>query len=152
MSLMQALTWWWFNMGFGNYGFGTTPFGNDEGGGGENTVPIAYAGSSSAIVLPTNSIKLDSSYTDDGAVTVQWVKISGDPGTLFDDDTIIQPTITFTTAGTYIFQVTVTDGEALFDTDQVTIVVYNLEDIPVNTGKKDRFVRDNIMLYKNGIF
>lgn len=90
-----------------------------------NIPPTANAGSNQAITLPTNSVNLLGSGSDpDGTITgYLWTKISG-PATF----NIVSPTSAGTVvnnlvAGTYVFQLRVTDNQGAQATNTVQIVV-----------------------------
>ncbi|MFL6617364.1 MAG: LamG-like jellyroll fold domain-containing protein [Povalibacter sp.] len=91
-----------------------------------NTAPIADAGADQTIVLPTNSVQLFGSAQDDGlptgTLTAHWTRTSG-PGTAtFANSNAMQTRVTFSTAGVYVLQLTVSDGE-LSDSDSIRITV-----------------------------
>jgi len=95
----------------------------------ENASPDVDAGVNQQIVLPTNTVQLDGTVSDDGmpdppgAVTTLWEQISG-PGTVsFGDDSAVDTSATFSTAGTYELRLTADDSE-LTGSDSVIITVY----------------------------
>lgn len=92
-----------------------------------NTPPVVNAGPDQTIAL-TALASLQGTATDDGLPippgTMQktWSKMSG-PGTVtFGSATTLNSTASFSTAGTYVLQLAVSDG-VLTTTDTVTIVV-----------------------------
>lgn len=105
-----------------------------------NASPVAIiAGGAQSIQLPTNTVSLDGSgSTDDVAVTAYlWIQVSG-PSTA----TIATPTASTTNMdnlieGVYFFQLQVSDGEGLTDTDQVqvTVLAANPPDPPIIGGR-----------------
>lgn len=95
---------------------------------GTNLSPNANAGSDQIITIPTASVSVSASASSDPDGTIAsyaWTKISG-PATF----NIVSPTSATTTintlvAGTYVFQVEVTDNEGATDTDTITVIVLN---------------------------
>lgn len=90
-----------------------------------NVPPTANAGSNQTITLPTNSVTLVGSGSDpDGSIaSYAWTKISG-PATF----TIVSPTssttnVTGLVAGTYVFQLTVTDNQGATGSSTVQVLV-----------------------------
>lgn len=90
-----------------------------------NVPPTANAGADKAITLPVNSVTLNGSGTDtDGTINAyQWTKTAG-PATF----SIVTPTAASTSvanlvAGTYTFQLQVTDNSAATAVDSVNVVV-----------------------------
>lgn len=93
-----------------------------------NQAPAVNAGTDQSIRLPTNSVNLDGTVTDDGlpdppaAVTLTWSCIAG-PGTVtFGNAHAADTTATFSVAGTYTLQLHAYDG-ALSDADTCVITV-----------------------------
>jgi hypothetical protein len=92
-----------------------------------NKAPVVNAGPDLALTLPA-SATLNGTATDDGlpnppgAVTTTWSKVSG-PGTVtFANPSAKVTTATFSTAGTYVLQLTGSDGAlSASDTAQVTV-------------------------------
>ncbi len=87
-------------------------------------LPTADAGTDKTIQLPVNMVTLPGSGTDtDGSiVSYNWTKVSGPSATLTNAGTS-ELTATNLLAGTYIFQLTVTDNDGNTATDQVQVVV-----------------------------
>ena len=89
-----------------------------------NKAPVVNAGPDRQVGL-SSTTRLDATVTDDGlpfgTLTTHWSQSSG-PGTvIFQDATSVDTDITLPTAGTYIFQLTATDGTlTASDTVQVT--------------------------------
>lgn len=91
-----------------------------------NLPPVADAGTDQGITLPTSSVTLNGSASDDpdGTITTYlWTKTSG-PATY----NIVSPSSATTTAntlvaGTYVFTLTVTDNLGAQHADNVTITV-----------------------------
>lgn len=98
-----------------------------------NTNPIAGTGANQTITLPTNSVTVNgSSSTDpDGSiVSYLWTKISGPASSTITSPTSAITTITGLTAGTYVFQLTVTDNLGATGSKSTTIIVNSA--LPVN--------------------
>ena len=89
-----------------------------------NQAPIAHAGSNISITLPTNNVTLIGSGTDpDGTITgYSWSKISGPAATITSAGSA-STTVTGLVAGTYQFQLAVTDNSGATGTDIVTVTV-----------------------------
>jgi endonuclease/exonuclease/phosphatase family metal-dependent hydrolase/PKD repeat protein len=92
-----------------------------------NQPPVANAGADRTITLPS-STALSGTATDDGlpnppaATTKSWTKVSG-PGTVtFSSPSSLSTNASFSTAGTYVLRLSVSDS-ALSDTDDVTVTV-----------------------------
>jgi hypothetical protein len=88
-----------------------------------NSAPVVDAGPDQTITLPA-SATLDGTVTDDGlpggGVAVSWEMMSG-PGTVtFADDSAVDTTASFSTAGVYVLRLTADDGQ-LTGNDEVTI-------------------------------
>ncbi|WP_222933108.1 PKD domain-containing protein [Fulvivirga aurantia] len=86
--------------------------------------PTANAGADQQITLPTNSITINGSGSDlGGSITsYSWIKISGPTATLTNAST---PNITASNlvAGTYVFELTVTDNDGNTASDQMSLIV-----------------------------
>jgi predicted peptidase len=89
-----------------------------------NTAPIAIAGSNKTITLPTNYYTFTGSGSDaDGdTLTFSWLKTAGPSTSLSGVDTA-QLSATNLLAGTYTFQLTVTDPSGDTSSDSVNLVV-----------------------------
>jgi PKD repeat protein len=93
----------------------------------ENTAPVVNAGPNQTIQLPTNTVTLNGTATDDGlppgsTLTVNWSKVSG-PGTVtFGDATQAVTTATFSEAGVYVLRLSANDTR-LTTTSDATITV-----------------------------
>ena len=89
-----------------------------------NSVPVANAGQDKSITLPVNSVVLDGTGTDsDGSIaSYSWIKLTGSSVTLTNQNT---PSLTVSSlvAGSYSFQLTVTDNNGAPSTDVVNVTV-----------------------------
>jgi RHS repeat-associated protein len=91
-----------------------------------NQAPVVDAGPSQTITLPTNTVSLDGTATDDGlpnnTLTITWSKLSG-PGTVtFSSPNTANTQATFSIFGTYVLQLTANDSQ-LSTSSNVTITV-----------------------------
>ncbi len=98
-----------------------------------NQPPVANAGSTQTITLPTTTISLDGSASSDPDGTISaysWVKTSGPAGGTITSAGSAKTTVTGLTQGTYVFTLTVTDNSGATATATVTIVVNAGANIP----------------------
>jgi gliding motility-associated-like protein len=90
-----------------------------------NVIPVANAGLDQNITLPTNSITINGAGTDaDGSITrFLWTKVSGGNATLSN---INFPNLIVSglSVGTYVFRLTVTDNDAVTNSDDVQVTVH----------------------------
>ena len=91
-----------------------------------NQAPVVNAGVDQTITLPINQVPLAGTATDDGlpsaALTTLWNMVSG-PGTVtFGSATVLSTTATFSAQGSYVLQLTASDG-ALSAADTLTVTV-----------------------------
>ncbi len=93
-----------------------------------NQPPIVDAGPDQAITLPTSTVTLDGTVTDDGLpdppalVTTTWSQVSGPASVTFGDETAVDTAATFSASGTYVLRLTADDG-ALSAFDDVSVAV-----------------------------
>jgi RHS repeat-associated protein len=93
----------------------------------QNQAPVVSAGPNQSIALPTNTVTLQGTVTDDGlpagaTVTQQWSEVSGPAPVTFSAPTSTTTQATFTTAGTYDLRLTASDTQLTGSAD-VTITV-----------------------------
>lgn len=92
-----------------------------------NLPPVVNAGPNQTITLPTNSVTLNGTVTDDGlpvggTLTQFWAAVSA-PGTVtFGNSLAASTTATFSSAGVYVLRLTASDSE-LSSSSDVTITV-----------------------------
>lgn len=93
-----------------------------------NTPPVVSAGTGQLVSLHSMPVNLDGAITDDGlpnppgATTSMWSKVSGPGDVTFDNASDADTTASFSTNGTYVLALTVSDGfHVVLNT--VTIVV-----------------------------
>lgn len=89
-----------------------------------NAAPVANAGPDHNLTLPTNSLNIDGSASDnDGTiVSYTWTKVSG-PSATITNSTSPLVSIGDLIEGTYIFRLTVVDDDGASSTDDVRVVV-----------------------------
>jgi hypothetical protein len=98
--------------------------------------PVVDAGPNDTIELPTNTYNLNGTVTvPSGPLpAITWVLSSGPGSVSFDDNTIEDPVVTFSSDGEYILMLTAVNG-SFTDSDTVTITVYPDNTPPtVNAG------------------
>ncbi len=104
-----------------------------------NRPPIVDAGGDQSITLPTNSVSLNGTASDDGlpqgsVLQLAWSVVSGPGPVVFSDPTKAISTATFTTPGDYVLKLTASDGQlSASDTLKVTVVPNN-QPPTVNAG------------------
>ena len=93
----------------------------------ENTVPVAAAGNDLSITLPVSTASLDGSASHDPDGTISsylWKQVSGPVTAKLSTAQQVQTNISgLTTAGTYVFSLTITDDAGATSQDQISIVV-----------------------------
>ena len=97
--------------------------------GSANLAPVVNAGADKSITLPTSTVSLTATATDDGipnppaALTYAWTKVNG-PGTVtFNSPSALSTSVSFTQTGVYVLRLTVSDS-ALSSSDDV-VVTFN---------------------------
>ena len=87
--------------------------------------PVANAGSDQAITLPTSSVTLTGAGAETGGTikSYAWSQISGPSTATIASPSQAQTTVSALLAGTYVFQLKVTDANGAAATDQVNVVV-----------------------------
>ena len=97
-----------------------------------NIAPVANAGVSQTITLPTNSVALSGSGSDaDGTVvSYRWTKISGPSGATISSPNTPATNVTGLVQGVYLFQLMVTDNAGATGSNLVQINVNPAPNIP----------------------
>ncbi len=94
-----------------------------------NKVPTANAGADKTITLPTNTVTIGGTATDDKSIaSYLWTRISGGAGTIASTTTATTA-INGLAAGVHVFQQRATDGDGAIATDQVTVTVLPAPDV-----------------------
>lgn len=107
-----------------------------------NTPPVSNAGPNQTITLPTSSVTMAGSGTDNiGISSYLWSKVGGPNTFTITTPSSATTTITgLTTAGTYTFRLTVTDGSGLTNADDMTVTVSSGNQPPVaNAGANQTY-------------
>lgn len=104
-----------------------------------NRPPIVDAGGDQSITLPTNSVSLNGTATDDGlpqgsVLQLLWSVVSGPGPVVFSDPTNAISTATFTTAGEYVLKLTASDGQLSASDTMIVTVVPNNQPPTVDAG------------------
>ncbi|RTL59829.1 MAG: PKD domain-containing protein [Sphingobacteriales bacterium] len=97
-----------------------------------NQLPIANAGTDITITLPTSSVTLNGSASSDpdGSISAyQWTYVSGPTGSIIVNETSATTAVNNLSAGTYIFQLKVTDNKGASATARVQVTVFAATDI-----------------------
>ena len=100
---------------------------NDPSRGKSNKTPIAIAGPDRSITLPTDSISLDGSMSNDPDGKISewlWIKISGPASYVITSATDSITSVKNLIAGTYQFELKVKDNGNLSATDTIQLVVH----------------------------
>jgi hypothetical protein len=97
-----------------------------------NVSPTANAGSDRAITLPTNTISQTGSGSDaDGTISAYlWTQVSGPSVALITSSSSATSSFNNLVAGTYVFNLRVTDNNGATANDQFSVVVSNAANIP----------------------
>nr|XP_006822779.1 PREDICTED: dyslexia-associated protein KIAA0319-like [Saccoglossus kowalevskii] len=108
-----------------------------------NFPPVADAGPDKEISLPNDDTTLDGSksHDDNGITSYKWKKISGPGDVIIKDSDTIVATVSNLVEGTYVFELTVTDGEGSTNSDQVTVIVkQEIDQPPVADAGEDMVI------------
>jgi hypothetical protein len=106
-----------------------------------NQAPVANAGLNLALTLPANAIDILGSATDaDGTISSYlWTKVSGPAATL-SGTTLATLSLTNLVAGTYVFRLTATDNLNSTASDDVTLIVSNVNQPPTVIASNDEII------------
>ncbi len=110
-----------------------------------NHPPVANAGSDTTIMLPGNTVNLNGglSFDPDNNITgYLWTKISGPSSFNITDANVVQTPVINLVQGVYLFELKVTDADALFDRDTIQVTVMAVNKPPACTNCKIVFVSD----------
>ncbi|SKC82426.1 gliding motility-associated C-terminal domain-containing protein [Ohtaekwangia koreensis] len=103
-----------------------------------NTAPVVNAGTDKTIKLPTNTVTLPGSASDDGTITSYlWTKVSG-PAAILTNQTTTTLTVTNMLQGTYTFRLTATDNNSASASDEVVVIVQAANVAPVANAGTDK--------------
>ncbi|MCX6152036.1 MAG: T9SS type A sorting domain-containing protein, partial [Ignavibacteriales bacterium] len=121
-----------------------------------NQAPVVNAGIDQTITLPTNSVTLSGTVTDDGlpnppgTTTNTWTQISRPAGVTFGNANSLTSTATFPSSGTFNLMLTANDG-SLSKTDTVKITVRQNQPPLVNAGPDNAISPPTNSVTLNGI-
>ena len=120
-----------------------------------NQPPVVNAGSNQSITLPTNTVTLNGTVTDDGlpnnTLIIAWTQMSG-PGTVsFSSSSTAVTQATFSAAGTYVLQLSANDTQYT-TTSQTTVTVNSPLNQPpvVNAGPNQTITLPTTSVTLNG--
>ncbi|MEZ5218817.1 MAG: LamG-like jellyroll fold domain-containing protein [Ilumatobacteraceae bacterium] len=134
-----------------DYFFNTaSPIVPEDGTTAANVGPTVDAGASASVRMPA-ALQLSPSASDDGlpsvpgTLTASWSMLSG-PGTVtFSNASALNPTASFSAAGTYVLGVTVNDG-AVTDSDTIEVEVLPAIGAPiVDAGENARATTEQVL-------
>jgi RHS repeat-associated protein len=106
----------------------------------QNQPPVVDAGPDQTITLPTNTVMLNGTATDDGlpngTLIIQWSEISGPASVTFSSPNTAVTQATFSAAGTYVLQLSANDSQyTSTSTTTVTVLPAKVNQPPVvNAG------------------
>ena len=110
-----------------------------------NHPPVANAGNDTTIMLPGNTVNLNGSLSfdpDNNITGYLWTKISGPSSFNITDANAVQTPVINLVQGVYLFELKVTDADALFDRDTIQVTVMAVNQPPACTNCKIVFVSD----------
>src|SRR6476659_7850673 len=110
-----------------------------------NHPPVANTGNDTTIMLPGNTVNLNGglSFDPDKNITgYLWTKISGPSSFNIKDTNEVQTPVINLVQGVYLFELKVTDADALIDRDTIQITVMAVNHPPPFESCKIVFVSD----------
>ena len=102
-----------------------------------NVAPTVTAGIDTTIYLPVSSIALNKASANDPdgqIVSYRWTKLSGPTSYLFSDSTILNPTVSNLTEGTYQFSLSVKDDSSAISTATIKVTVSAIQRVLIDVG------------------
>src|SRR4029079_16703169 len=99
--------------------------------------PVANAGNNTIVVLPDNVVNLNGSLSfdpDNNITGYLWTKISGPSSFNITDANAVQTPVINLVQGVYLFELKVTDADALFDRDTMMVTVMAVNQPPSYTN------------------
>lgn len=102
----------------------------------QNQPPVCNPGANATIQLPVNSYffsQASASDPDGTIASILWTKVTGGTAT-FNNATILQPTVSNLVAGTYVFNMMVTDNLGATANKNITITVLPAANQPPNVN------------------
>ena len=118
-----------------------------------NLSPVARAGADQQLVLPASTVIVSakSSYDPDGSiVSYKWTQLSGPSAGVIANASADSTNISGLVAGTYVFQVTVTDNRSVSASDQLSVTVIAENKLPFAKAGPDQQVQLNSTVMLNG--
>ncbi|UZS00101.1 PKD domain-containing protein [Chondrinema litorale] len=119
-----------------------------------NVLPIADAGSNASYTLPIEEILLDGSSSTDSdgeIVSYSWVVLSGPTGYGLSNSESAQSSLTVSSSGEYLIELTVTDDQGGSSTDEVKITVIAPEvSVPIKINASDGLYDNKIVISWQG--
>lgn len=106
-----------------------------------NNPPVANAGANASITLPANTITLSGAASGDvdGSITsYNWSQVSGTSVNITSPSSV-QTVVTFTAAGSYRFELTVTDNRGRATKDSVDVTVLPVPTVTAKTFRVNIF-------------
>lgn len=91
-----------------------------------NQPPVSSAGADQQVQLPVNSVQLSgaaSSDADGSISSYHWTRISGPASFSISDASVANPVVSALVAGTYVFELEVTDNDGAVSRDSVSVEV-----------------------------
>lgn len=98
-----------------------------------NKNPLANAGTTKLLTLPTNSVQLSaagSSDPDGSIATYEWSQETGPYTAVITNPNTVNPTVSALQKGSYYFKLKVTDNSGAFSTDYVQVYVDGIAALP----------------------